>query len=52
MYFTGNLAFVNYFDNLVDSLDAPILKNWTTQGQILPISLQSFEINSCLLQAP
>ena len=27
-------------------------KNWTTQEQILPISLESFEINSSLLEAP
>ena len=26
MYFTVNLAFVNYFDNLVESLDVPFLK--------------------------
>ena len=52
MYFTVNLAFVNYFDNLVESLDVPILKNWTTQEQLLPISLEAFEINSSLLSAP
>ena len=52
MYFTANLAFVNYFDDLIDSLDTPILQNWTTQEQILPISLQSFEFNSSLLQTP
>ena len=52
MYFTVNLAFVNYFDNLVESLDVPILKNWTTQQQILPISLETFEINSSLLNIP
>ena len=38
MYFTVNLAFVNYFDKLVESLDVPILKNWTTKEQILPIT--------------
>ena len=48
MYFTLNLAFVNYFDNLVESLDVPILKNWTTEEQILPISLEVFEINSSI----
>ena len=42
MYFTVNLAFVDYFDNLVESLDVPILKMWTTQEQILPIFLQNF----------
>ena len=52
MYFTVDLAFVNYFDNLKDSLDAPTLQNWTTQEQILSISLQSFELNSGLLEAP
>ena len=40
--YTVNLAFVNYFDNLIDSLEVPILQNWTTQEQILPISLQFF----------
>ena len=52
MCFTVNLAFVNYFDNLLECLNVPILKNLTTQEQILPISLESFEINSSLLQAP
>ena len=52
MYFTFNLAFINYFDNLIECLKVPILKNWTTQEQILPISLQSFEISSSLLQVP
>ena len=50
MYFTANLGLVNYFDTLIDSLDAPILQNWIAQEQILPISLQSFEFNSSLLQ--
>ena len=27
MYFTVNLAFVNYFDTLMDSMDAAILQN-------------------------
>ena len=52
MYFTVNLAFVNYFDNLVKSLDVPILKIRTTKEQILPINLEAFEINSSLLSAP
>ena len=38
MYFTVNLAFVNYLENLVEFLDVPILKNWTTPEQILSIS--------------
>ena len=52
MYFTVNLAFTNYFDNLVECLNVPILKNWTTQEQIFPILLETFEINSGLLQVP
>ena len=42
MYFTVNLAFVNYFDDMIESLGVPILRNWTTQEQILPISVKSF----------
>ena len=32
--------------------NVPILKNWTTQKQLLPILLETFEINSSLLQVP
>ena len=39
MYFTVNLAFVNYFENALESLDSSISTNWTTQEQILPISV-------------
>ena len=52
MYFTVNLAFVNYFDNVIESLGIPILRNWTTQEQILPVSVELFEINASLLNAP
>ena len=52
MYFTVNMAFINYFDDLIDSLDVPILQNWITREQILPISLQSLEFNSDLLRTP
>ena len=52
MYFTVNLAFVNYFDNVMESLGIPISRNWTTQQQILPISVESFEIDASLLNAP
>ena len=36
MYFTVNLAFVSYFDNVIESLGVPIQRNWTTQEQICP----------------
>ena len=50
--FYSKFGFFNYFENGVETLDAPILQNWTTQEQVLPISLQAFEINSNLLNAP
>ena len=52
MYFTNNLAFVNYFNSMINSLEVPVLQNSTIQKEILPISLQSFELNSSLLQEP
>ena len=55
MYFTVNTAFVNYldnFDNITETLEYPILNNWATHIQTLPISLQSFEFTSDLLNAP
>ena len=52
MYFTANLTFVNYFGNMIESSDIPFLRIWTTKEQILPISLESFEINASLLNAP
>ena len=52
MYFTVNLAFVNYFDKAIEDLGIPILKNWTTQEQSLPISVETFAISPNLLNAP
>ena len=52
MYFTVNTNFDNYFDNLTESLRFLILLNKITQKQTLPISLQSIEFDSDLLQAP
>ena len=52
MYFTVNLAFVDHLDELNEVVETPIDRNWTNQKQILPISLESFEINSSLLQVP
>ena len=51
MYFTVNLAFVNYFEDILEELGKHILPNWTTQEQILPISLKTFEINPNLINA-
>ena len=52
MHFPVNLAFVNYFDDMVDKLGKHISLNWTTQEQILPISLETFEISPNLINAP
>ena len=52
MYFTINLAFINYFDGITEELGIPVLRNWTTQEQILPLSIETFEISPNLLNAP
>ena len=49
MYFNVNLAFVNYFENAIEDLGYTISTNWTTQEQILPISVENFEFDSKLL---
>ena len=52
MYFTVILAFVNYFDKAIEDLGSPFLGHWTTQEQVLPFSVETFEINPNLLNAP
>ena len=52
MHFTVNVAFMNYFNDILDNLGKQILLNWTTQEQILPTSLETFEINPNLINAP
>ena len=52
MYFTVNLAFVNYFDKALEELGIPILRNWTTKEQVLPFSIETSEINPNLINAP
>ena len=52
MHFTINLAFVNYFDDMIEELGIPLSQNWMTQKQILTLSLETFEINPNLLNAP
>ena len=52
MHFTINLAFVNYFDDMIEELGVPISQNWMTQEQFLPLSLETFEINPNLINAP
>ena len=52
MYFTVNLAFVDYLKELNESIKTPINRNWTSFKKTLPISLESFQLNSKLLHAP
>ena len=52
MHFTINLAFVIYFNDIIEELGIPVLRNWTTQEQILPLSIETFEISPNLLNAP
>ena len=52
MHFTVNLALMNYFDDILENVGKQISLNWTTQEQILPISLETFEISPNLINAP
>ena len=48
----ANTAFLNYFDELINTLDVPILHNITKQEHVLPISLESDDFDKELLTAP
>ena len=52
MYFVANTAFLNYFGELISTLDIPFFHNITRQEHILPISLESNDFNEELLSAP
>ena len=52
MYFTVNLAFVNYLEGGVESLCSEVSMNWTTQEPVLPVSIENFYFNPKLLTAP
>ena len=52
MYFTVNLAFVNYLEGAVESLCSKVLTNWTAQEQVLPLSIENFDFDPKLLSAP
>ena len=51
-YFTVNTDFVNYLDNVTNSLKFPLLLNQTIHEQTLTISLQSFNFDPDLLKSP
>ena len=55
IYYTVNAAFIHYLDSFKEELEVPSLdvnQNWTTQEQVLPISLQSTPFNNKLLKVP
>ena len=52
MYFTVNLALVNYFENVIEYLGFSISSNWTMQEQILPVSVEILEFDPKLSCAP
>ena len=52
MYFIANTAFLNYFDELISTLDIPFFHNITRQEHVLPISLESDDFDEELLSAP
>ena len=52
MYFTVNVAFVNYLEGAVESLCSEVSTNWTTQEQVLPLSIENFDFDPKLLSAP
>ena len=52
MHFTIYVVFVNYFNVMIEDLGITISQNWTIQEQILPLSLETFEINPNLINAP
>ena len=52
MYFMVNLTFVNYLDQLNESMNISVERTWTHQTQILPLSIQAFNLSSSILHAP
>ena len=55
IYYTVTTAFMPYLDTFKEELELPRLEinqNWTTQKQVLPISLQATPFDSKLLKAP
>ena len=52
MYFVANTVFLNYFDELINTLDIPFFHNITKQEHVLPISLEPDDFDEELLSAP
>ena len=52
MYFTVNLAIVDYLEQLNETITTPIKRNWTSVKQSIPISLDTFQLSSKLMHTP
>ena len=52
MYFTVNLAFIDYLEQLNETITTPINRNWTSAKQPIPISLGTFQVSSKLMHTP
>ena len=49
MYFMVNLSFVDYLEQLNETITTPINWNWTNAKQPIPVSLDSFQESSKLI---
>ena len=52
MYFTVNLAFMDYLEQLDETLTITINRNWMNAKCSILISLDTFQINPKLMHAP
>ena len=55
IYYTVNTTFIPHLDTFKENIELPSLEvnqNWTTQKQVLPISLQATSFDEKLLKAP
>ena len=52
MYFMVNLVFIDYLEQLNETLTIRINRNWTNTKQSIPISLNTLQINPKLMHTP
>ena len=52
MYFMVSLAFVDYLEQLNETITTPINRNWTCAKQPIPFSFDSFQVSSKLMHMP
>ena len=52
MYFTVNLAFVEYLEQLNETITTPINQNWTSAKQSIPHFFRLLHLSSKLMHMP